>query len=70
MDLEVKKSLFDIKESIRSMEEYLGDKRDFNIYIANKMLRRAIEREFEIIGEAMSRIGNLNLKAMKLMPTF
>jgi len=60
MDLEVKKFLFDIKESIGSIEEYLGDKRDFNIYIADKMLRRAIEREFEIIGEAMSRIGKLD----------
>ena len=60
MDLEVKKFLFDIKESIGSIEEYLGDKRDFNIYIADKMLWRAIEREFEIIGEAMSRIGKLD----------
>ena len=60
MDLEVKKFLFDIKESTVSIEEYLGDKRDFNIYIADKMLRRAIEREFEIIGEAMSRIGKLD----------
>lgn len=60
MDLEVKKFLFDIKESIGSIEEYLGDKRDFNIYIADKMLRRAIEREFEIIGEAISRIGKLD----------
>jgi len=52
MQLEIKKYLFDIRESIESIEKYLGDKRDFNIYLANKMLRRAIEREFEIIGEA------------------
>ena len=26
----------------------------------NKMLRRAVEREFEIIGEAMSRIDKIN----------
>ncbi len=61
MDLEVKKFLFDIKESIESIERYLGDKRDFNHYLADKMLRRAIEREFEIIGEAMSRIEKLDL---------
>ncbi|MCE1198450.1 MAG: DUF86 domain-containing protein [Marinilabiliales bacterium] len=60
MDLEVKKFLFDIKESITSIEEYLGGKRDFNRYTSDKMLRRAIEREFEIIGEAMSRIGKLD----------
>jgi len=28
--------------------------------MANKMLRRAVEREFEIIGEAMSRIEKLD----------
>lgn len=60
MQLEIKKYLFDIRESIESIEEYLGDKRDFNIYLADKMLRRAIEREFEIIGEAISRIEKLD----------
>ncbi len=60
MDLEIKKFLFDIKESIDSIEKYLGDKRDFSVYIADKMLRRAVEREFEIIGEAMNRIEKLD----------
>lgn len=60
MDSEVKKYLFDIRESIDSIENYLGDKRDFNIYKTNKMLRRAVEREFEIIGEAMKCIEKLN----------
>ncbi len=32
MDNEVKKYLFDIQESINSIESYLGEKRDFNIY--------------------------------------
>ena len=57
---EIKKYLFDVKESIDSIENYLGDKRDFNAYIENKMLRRAIEREFEIIGEAMNRISKID----------
>jgi len=56
MKIEIKKYLFDIKESIDSIENYLGETRNFNIYLENKMLRRAIEREFEIIGEAMNRI--------------
>ncbi len=60
MDLEIKKYLFDIQESIDSIEKYLGDKRDFKVYVADKMLRRAVEREFEIIGEAMSRIEKLD----------
>ena len=60
MDNEIKKYLFDIQESIDSIHRYLGDRRDFNVYMADKMLRRAVEREFEIIGEAMSRIEKLD----------
>ena len=60
MEIEIKKFLFDIYESITSIENYLGDKRDFNVYLADKMLLRAIEREFEIIGEALNRIDKLD----------
>lgn len=60
MDREIKKHLYDIRESINSIQIFLGDRRDFEVYMANKMLRRAIEREFEIIGEAMSRIIKLD----------
>jgi uncharacterized protein with HEPN domain len=60
MDNALKKYLFDIKESIDSIETFLGDKRDFNVYKSNKMLRRAIERELEIIGEAMNHIEKLD----------
>ena len=60
MNLEIKKLLFDIKEAIDSIESYLGDERDFNLYLANKMLRRAVEREFEIIGEAMNRVDKID----------
>ena len=60
MDNEIKKYLYDIKESVTSIEIYLGDKLDFNVYLNNKMLRRAVEREFEIIGEAMSRIHKID----------
>lgn len=56
MDDKIKKYLLDIKVSIESIEEYLI-KKDFNEYLNNKMLRRAVEREFEIIGEAMYRIN-------------
>src|SRR6266542_2061886 len=63
MQLEIQKYLFDIQTSIDSINEYLGDKRDFNNYKANKLLRRGIERELEIIGEAASKI-------LKIDPNF
>ena len=60
MEVEIKKFLYDIYESIESIETYLGEKRDFKVYMNNKMLRRAVEREFEIIGEAMNRIDKID----------
>jgi uncharacterized protein with HEPN domain len=60
MKLEIKKLLYDINESIDSIDNYLGDNSDFNRYLVDKMLRRAIEREFEIIGEAMYRIEKID----------
>jgi len=56
MKREVKKYFFDIKTSIDSIFEYLGEKRNFYEYQNNKLLRRGVEREIEIIGEAMNRI--------------
>jgi uncharacterized protein with HEPN domain len=60
MEVEIKKYLYDIQESIDSIEKFLYGKHDFKIYAADKMLRRAVEREFEIIGEAMSRIEKID----------
>ncbi len=56
MKLEIKKCLFDINTSIDSIYEYLDGERNFFEYQRNKLLRRGIEREIEIIGEAMNRI--------------
>lgn len=59
MKHEVKKYLFDFKMSIESIFEFPGDKRDFFKYQNNKLLRRGIEREIEIIGEEMNRITRI-----------
>ena len=56
MELNIKKYLYDIITSINSIYDYLGEERNFNIYQENKLLRRAVERELEIIGEAANRI--------------
>ena len=62
MQREILKYLFDIQDSINSIYDFLGDKRDFNDYKSNKLLRRGIEREIEIIGEATNRILKLDEK--------
>jgi uncharacterized protein with HEPN domain len=60
MELKIQKYLYDIITSINSIYEYLGDKRDFSHYQKSKLLRRAVERELEIIGEAANRILKLD----------
>jgi hypothetical protein len=60
MKREINKYFFDIKTSIDSINEYLSETRDFFEYQKNKLLRRGVEREIEIIGEAMSRILKLD----------
>lgn len=56
MKREIKKYLFDIKISIDSINDYLTGKRNFFEYQKSKLLRRAVERELEIVGGAMSHI--------------
>ena len=60
MQIEIRKYLYDITVSIESINDYLGEKKDFNVYLANKQLRRAVERELEIIGEAANKILIIN----------
>jgi uncharacterized protein with HEPN domain len=56
MPHDIKKYLHDIITSINSINDFLGHQRDFKRYEADKMLRRAVERELEIIGESMSQL--------------
>lgn len=57
MDERILKWLYDIKIAIDEIESFFQDQeKDFNTYRKNLMLKRAIERDLEIIGEAMNRI--------------
>ena len=65
MDEKILKWLFDIKIAIDEIETYFTDiPKDFNYYSSNTILKRAVERDLEIIGEAVSRI----LKQDKTFP--
>ncbi|MFN5416775.1 MAG: DUF86 domain-containing protein [Flavobacteriia bacterium] len=59
----IKKYLFDIQESINNIENYVGIPKLFNNYETNPMLQDAVERNLEIIGEAMNNILKLNQKS-------
>ena len=56
MRLESKKYLDDIGQAARLLTEFIGDK-TLADYLSDAMLRAAVERQFEIIGEAMSRLA-------------
>ena len=61
MDERILKWLYDINEAIKEIESYFIEwPRDFNQYKSNTILKRAIERDLEIIGEAVNRILNRN----------
>jgi uncharacterized protein with HEPN domain len=57
MDERILKWLYDIKISIDEIDDFfIKEEKDFFKYQNNIMLKRAIERNFEIIGEAINRI--------------
>lgn len=56
MQHNAQKYLLDIANAIDSIYEYLGSERNFHSYETNKIIRRAVEHELEIIGEATNRL--------------
>jgi uncharacterized protein with HEPN domain len=57
MDERIAKWLYDIQVDIEEIEQYFQIyEKDFATFRGNIILKRAIERNLEIIGEAMNRI--------------
>ena len=60
MTLDEKKLLLDVQNCIESIDFHLESKRNINEYLSNKTKRRAVEREIEIIGEAINKLLKLS----------
>ena len=58
MEIEIKTWLYDILSAIKEIESFTTNTNDFTSFQADLKTRRAVERNIEIIGEAMSRILN------------
>jgi uncharacterized protein with HEPN domain len=57
MNEKVLKCLYDIKFAIEEIDSFfVGREKRFEEYVNDVILKRAIERDLEIIGEAMNRI--------------
>lgn len=60
MDIKIKAWLADIEQSIDEIFEFIGEQRDFTSYKNDLKTKKAVERNLEIIGEAVGRIIKLN----------
>jgi len=57
MNERIVKCLYDIRYAIEEIDSYFhGGEKKYEDYISNILLKRAIERDLEIIGEAINRI--------------
>ncbi|MDB4927392.1 HepT-like ribonuclease domain-containing protein [Mucilaginibacter sp.] len=56
MQREIKKYLFDILTCIENIETFIGKSKAFEDFKKNMMLQHAVERNIEIIGEAVNNL--------------
>lgn len=61
MLLEAKKYLFDVQQAAARLAEFTAGK-TFEDYRNDAMLRAAVERQFEIIGEALAKLARVDEK--------
>jgi len=57
--LDIRKYLFDINEACELLRQFTAGK-TFSDYSADPMLRSAVERQFEIVGEALAQLLRLD----------
>ena len=55
MEPESRKYLYDMRQAARLLVRF-SEGRTFEEYIADPMLRSAVERQFEILGEALAQL--------------
>lgn len=59
IQVEAKKYLYDIQQAAHRLTEFTSGK-NFDDYEQDAMLRAAVERKFEIIGEALAQLAKLD----------
>ena len=69
MQLEARTLLYDMREAARLIGRFTADRR-FEDYLADPMLRSAVERQFEIIGEALNKLSKLDPTIASQVPDY
>jgi uncharacterized protein with HEPN domain len=69
MTNEVKKRLLDAVNACEAIAEFVAGK-DFAAYENDRLLRSAVERQFEIIGEALNKAGAVETAVAAQIPEF
>ncbi len=67
MQLEAKKLLFDVREAGRLIALFVEGK-SFDDYLDDPMLRSAVERQLEILGEAIGKLGKIAPEVAAAIP--
>jgi uncharacterized protein with HEPN domain len=64
---EVRKLLFDVLEATRDIQGFVHGL-EYTQYVADKMVQAAVERKFQIIGEALNRLKHLDDTVLTSIP--
>jgi uncharacterized protein with HEPN domain len=69
MTNEARKRLLDVVNACDAIAEFVAGK-DFSAYESDRLLRSAVERQFEIIGEALNKAGAVEMSLTTQIPEF
>lgn len=69
MPRDPKKYLYDVHEAAKRIVRFIADK-DFADYEQDELLRSAVERQFEIMGEALSQLSKVDHELAECVPEY
>ena len=61
--------LYDIQSACQALHEFTNNK-SLEDYNTDKLLRSAVERQFEIIGEAVNQLHSVDAKIAEAIPKY